>query len=120
MYNVNDQRGYQGRLGNRDGHATSSNRFYVSTDGALKMSSPCPAATISTRPTASSIRSSSGRAVEQTAALRRGSAIAKCVQVAARQLLGNYYPGSCLVPCGFIYNCTWFQHAGSIFWITKF
>ncbi len=31
---------------------------------------------IPTRPTASSIRSSSGRAMEQTATLRRGSAIA--------------------------------------------
>ncbi len=42
-----------------------------------------PSATIPTRPTASSIRSSSGRAMELTATLRCGSVIAKCVQGAS-------------------------------------
>ncbi len=40
---------------------------------------------------------------------------AKCVQGAARQLLGDYFPGSCLTPCKFIYICTWCWHASAIF-----
>ncbi len=74
-----------------------------------------PATPIPTRPTASSIRSSPGRAVEQTATLRRGSAIAKCVQGAARQLLGDNLPGPCLIPCKFIHNRTWFRHTSAFF-----
>ncbi len=37
--------------------------------------------------------------MEQTATLRRGSAIASCVPGAARQLLGDNLPGSCLILC---------------------
>ncbi len=51
--------------------------------------------------------------MEQTATLRRGNAIAKCVQGAARQLLGDNRPGSCLIHCTFYYNCTWFWHGNS-------
>ncbi len=47
--------------------------------------------------------------MEQTATLGRGSAIAKCVQGAARQLLGDHFFGSYLSPCKLIYNCIWFR-----------
>ncbi len=60
-----------------------------------------PAASIPTRPAASSIRSSSGRAMEQIATLRRGSIIAKCVQGEARRLLGDHFSRFCLIPCNF-------------------
>ncbi len=63
-----------------------------------------PAATIPTRPMESSIRSSNGRAVEQTTIPCRESDIAKCVQGAAQQLLGDYFPRSCLIPCKYIEN----------------
>ncbi len=69
-----------------------------------------PAASIQTRLTRTIIRSSSGRAVGQTTTLRRGSATAKCGQGAARQLLGEHFPGSCLTPRNFIYHCTCFRH----------
>ncbi len=29
-------------------------------------------------------------------------------------LLGDHLPGFCLIPCNFIYNCTWFWHASAI------
>ncbi len=73
------------------------------------------AASIPTRPTASSIHSPSGRAVEQTATLLVGSAIAKCGQGAAWQLLCDFCPRSRLIPCKSIDNCTWFRHASAIF-----
>ncbi len=78
-----------------------------------------PATSIPTSPTASSIRSSSGRAVEQTAPLPRRSAIAKCVQGETRQPLGDHFLRFFLVPCKFIFYCTWFWPASAIFFTSK-
>ncbi len=79
-----------------------------------------PAASIPTRPMASSFHGSSGRAVEQTANLRRGSAIAKCVQGEARQLLGDHFSRCGRISCKFIYDWTWFRHASTIFYTSEF
>ncbi len=53
--------------------------------------------------------------MEQTVALRRGSAIAQCVQGAVGQLLGDHIPGAYLIPRKFIFLRTWCRHVSAIF-----
>ncbi len=51
-----------------------------------------------------------GRAVKQTVILRHESAIAQCVQGAARQLLGDHFLGSCQIACiKSIFIRTWLE-----------
>ncbi len=62
-----------------------------------------PSTPTPTRMKTTCICNSSGRAVEQTATRRRGSAIAHYAQGAPGQLLVDHFPGLHLNPCQIIY-----------------